>query len=529
MNRVTPVCVAGLLACASASAFEFDTGNKDLLSIRWDNTFKYSNGIRLKNPSPVLIDPAINAANVNQDDGDRNFRKGALISNRLDVLSEFDVVYRKDMGLRVSAAGWYDAVYNRGNSNDSPSTSNAPLPNEFPEGTRKLHGRKAEILDAFVFANADVGDKRVQGKLGRHTVLWGESLFFAGNGIAAGQAPLDLVKLSSVPSTQAKEYLLPVGQLSGQVQLSTDFALAGYYQYEWRRTRLPGEGSYFSGSDALDAGASRLLVGNGIWNRGPDETPSRQGQFGLAAKTRIGKSDVGFYALQYHSKMPVIYADVGANTTYSLVFPEKIRLYGVSANYTIGEFNIAGEASIRQNDVLTSNLAVRQGGVGDNNGNPLYAVGKTAHINVNTLAVFGKSFLAPTTALLAEVAWNRMLSCQKNCTTTLDPGITRDAWGFRVLVAPTYFEVFPNTDLTPTLSAAYSPKGRSPSAYVGVDRGGDISLGVDAVYMTTWKAGLSYTHYYGKAAGFLNAAFTNTFQQNMKDRDFVSFTITRTF
>ena len=47
--------------------------------------------------------------------------------------------------------------------------------------------------------------------------------------------------------------------------------------------------------------------------------------------------------------------------------------------------------------------------------------------------------------------------------------------------------------------------------------------------VSSWKAGVSYTHYYGNAAGFLNAAFTNTFQQNMKDRDFVSFTITRTF
>jgi len=66
-------------------------------------------------------------------------------------------------------------------------------------------------------------------------------------------------------------------------------------------------------------------------------------------------------------------------------------------------------------------------------------------------------------------------------------------------------------------------------SFVGVDRGGDISVGVDAVYLSTWKAGVSYTHYYGNAAGFLNAAFTNTFQQNMKDRDFLSFTITRTF
>src|SRR5258708_29471487 len=91
-------------------------------------------------------------------------------------------------------------------------TTNSPKP-------RKLHGRKAEVLDAFVFGATDVGAARVSGRLGRHTVLWGESLFFGNNAIAGTQSPVDAIKASSVPGSTTKEILMPVGQASGQVQL----------------------------------------------------------------------------------------------------------------------------------------------------------------------------------------------------------------------------------------------------------------------------------------------------------------------
>ena len=104
-HRLTAImlALAGLSAVADVKAVEISTDNTDL-SIRWDNTFKYSAGFRVKNRSDTLV------ADPNQDDGDRNFKWG-LVSNRLDLLSEFDLTYKNNLGFRASGAGWYDTVY----------------------------------------------------------------------------------------------------------------------------------------------------------------------------------------------------------------------------------------------------------------------------------------------------------------------------------------------------------------------------------------------------------------------------------
>ncbi|PMY01215.1 DUF1302 family protein, partial [Pseudomonas sp. GW460-13] len=90
---------------------------------------------------------------------------------------------------------WYDTVYNRSTSNNSPFTANAVPYNEFPRDTRDLHGRQAEILDAFVHGEGNIGDVVITGRLGQHTLLYGESLFFGNNAIAGAQSPVDIVKL----------------------------------------------------------------------------------------------------------------------------------------------------------------------------------------------------------------------------------------------------------------------------------------------------------------------------------------------
>src|SRR5258708_17825077 len=269
-QRLLAVAVGTSLAAAvgCSLAAPIDVGNPDL-ELRWDNTVKYSASIRAKSRSDLLTksvpppaDGSSGPAALNGDDGDRNFKRGSLISNRVDLLSELDLVYRKSFGARVSAAAWYDAVYNKANANDSPATNNSlSVPyNEFTEATRKLHGRKAEVLDAFVFGAADVGTARVSGRLGRHTVLWGESLFFGNNAIAGTQSPVDAIKAASVPVSTTKEILMPVGQASGQAQLSQALTLMGYYQYEWKRTRLPAAGSYFSVGDFLFYVGERIRV-----------------------------------------------------------------------------------------------------------------------------------------------------------------------------------------------------------------------------------------------------------------------------
>ncbi|HXR00477.1 MAG TPA: DUF1302 family protein, partial [Pseudomonas sp.] len=291
------VVATSLMAAGYSLAAPIDIGDPDF-KVRWDNTMKYSAGVRVKNPddtltqyAPATAGSGAGPAALNGDDGDRNFKAGRLISNRFDLLSEMDVVYRDDYGFRLSGAAWYDDVYNQKNDNDSPGTNNSlsVRSDEFTHDTRNLHGRKAELLDAFVFGGADVGSARVSGRLGRHTVLWGESLFYGANAIAGTQSPVDAVKASSVPGSTTKEIIMPVGQFSGQIQFSPALTVMGYYQYEWQETRLPGAGSYFSSADFIGEGGERIRFAPGNpgigLSRGANINAGDHGQYGLGLRT----------------------------------------------------------------------------------------------------------------------------------------------------------------------------------------------------------------------------------------------------
>ena len=564
-HRLRSVAVAtSLMAAAGGSlAAPIDVGNPDV-ELRWDNTVKYSAGIRAESRSdtltkfvPAPADGSAGPAALNGDDGDRNFKRGSLISNRVDLLSELDLVYRKDYGFRVSAAGWYDAVYNRANTNDSPATNNSlSVPyNEFTEPTRKLHGRKAEVLDAFVFGAADVGTARVSGRLGRHTVLWGESLFYGNNAIAGTQAPVDAIKAASVPGSTTKEILMPVGQLSGQVQLAPALTMMGYYQYEWKRTRLPAAGSYFSAGDFLFDGGERIRVAPGVPNgiaRGPDIEAKDSGQFGLGLRTQLGAFDVGVYATRYHAKAPVIYAQPGVGGIpgaligrYKEVFPEGIRAFGASATTTVGTVNVAAEVSVRRGTPLTSDPQTVIGPVvADNNDHPLYAIGNSAHANFSLIWTMPRFFLSDEPSLTTEVAYNKLTSCTRNCTPTvaggfrargaLDPGVDDSSAAVRAAFSAPQRNVLDGLDLTPSISVGYN-HGKSPVQILGPDMGGDATLTLAGNYLTVWDFSLAYTYYYGKentatyasSVPTVNGNFT--FAQTLRDRNFVSLSLRRTF
>ncbi len=564
-KRLLSVAVAtSLMAAAGCSlAAPIDVGNPDI-ELRWDNTVKYSAGIRAKSRSDTLTkfvpppaDGSAGPAALNGDDGDRNFRNGSLISNRVDLLSELDLVYRKDFGLRVSAAAWYDAAYNRTNANDSPGTNNSlSVPfNEFTEATRKLHGRKAEVLDAFVFGATDVGTARVSGRLGRHTVLWGESLFFGANGIAGTQSPVDAIKASSVPGSTTKEIIMPVGQASGQVQLSPALTLMGYYQYEWERTRLPAAGSYFSVGDFLFDGGERIRVAPGVPNgiaRGPDIEAKDSGQYGVGLRTHLGEFDIGVYATRFHAKTPVIYARPGVGGIpgamigeYQHVFPEGIRAFGVSATTTVNTVNVAAEVSVRRGTPLTSDPQTVIGPVlADNNDHPLYAIGNSAHANFSLIWTMPRFFLSDEPSLTMEVAYNKLTSCTRNCTPSLaggnrprgalDPGVDNQATAVRATFAAPQRNVMDGLDLTPSISVGYN-HGISPVVLMGPNNGGDATLTLGGNYLTVWDFSLAYTAYYGKentatyasSNPLINGNFT--FAQTLKDRNFVSLSLRRTF
>ena len=207
-----------------ANAFQFDTS--DDWEVRWDNTVKANIMSRVEE---ARVDEAGrgNSATVAglADDSTLSVDRSNLgiISTRLDVLSEFDVIWKDDFGFRISGSAWYDYAYK---DSDHPAdrrfTWATPSvdPGEYGDAAEDLHYFGGEILDAFVFGNWYIGDTSLGVRAGRHTIYWGNSLLATGAiaGVGGAMAPVDFMKALSVPGSEAKELFRPTAKLSAVFQ-----------------------------------------------------------------------------------------------------------------------------------------------------------------------------------------------------------------------------------------------------------------------------------------------------------------------
>lgn len=509
---------AAILAWGGApAAMAVELYHDDALDVRWDNTVRYTAAFRL-----FPQDSALLLANPNWDDGDRNFNPG-LISNRLDLLSELDIT-SGDFGLRVSALGWYDSVYHERNDNDSPATFNpfSVLHDEFTKDVRMLHGSDIWLGDAFVHGSFDLGGIPASFRLGRYALLWGESLFFGDNSIAAGQAPSDVMKELEQPGAYAKDVFLPVWQASAALQLTDNVSLSGYYQFAWRKDQLPGSGSYFSYADYQDAGGERVILFPGHFlYRADDRHGSDTGQFGLSVQVNGDQANYGFYALQFNAKEPQLYAFVGAPSRgdglYRLFYPDAIQLYGASVSTYVGDNNVAGEISYRSHMPLVSGPVVVPAGTPLDTQKALYAVGDTLHAQVSTVTTFAASPLWQRADLGAELAANDRLSITKN-PSALDPTRDRFAAAFQMNFTPQYFEVVPGLDISIPIGFGYGLIGNSSTDETQEARAGNFEIGLSGTFRAVWQGNLSFTHFIGDPA-----------HQPLADRDFIAFSVQRTF
>ena len=578
------VLLMGLILIPSVSMVKAFPVYKDQdWSVRWDNNIKYSMGLRLADPrNEMYFNRFVPPYNV--DDGDRNFSKNSLISNRFDLLSEFDAIFQNNWGVRISAAGWVDTVYLTKNDNDSrPYFNGYGDNNKFLSGTQDIHGLNVDLLDAFVHGKFNLADRNFGFRLGRHSLIWGETLFFGGNGIAHGMDPTDVVKLLSVPSTQFKEMIMPIARFSWSWQVMPNLSIAAFNNFEWRRDRLPASGSYFSSIDILDAGGRKLLLapngplpgqyGPALWrgnDMGGGHSTGGFGElnfdsWGINARFRIPcvDADWGIYYHRYNETEPQIYGVLGKDVDreniargkageYFLVYPKHINMIGASCGTQYGPVNLSGEVSVRLNTPLASHPRVLNMPIpgwpdksdADNNHHPQYAVGNTFHANLSGTWFTGSgpsigSFqLWDGGIILAEVGYATLLNITKNANmpttgkenvpfvpdaTVLNPRnhSKHYALGLRAIWAPDYYQVVPGIDITIPFGLGYNFSGRSPVTVAfngGADKGGDASVGINVTYNAVWNAGLTYTNYFGSPNW-----------QGLEDRDFVSFSVNRTF
>jgi hypothetical protein len=230
------------------------------------------------------------------------------------------------------------------------------------------------------------------------------------------------------------------------------------------------------------------------------------------------------------------------------VYAKGIKTLGASVTSSVGQLNWALEGSVRADAPLTNDPAVLGGAPfmppADCSGaasNPCYAIGKTAHLNLSGIYVLNKSGLWDGGALVAELAWNRLLSVTRNPSAVgfggLDPNTTRDAMAFRMIFEPQYFQVLPGLDLSIPLGLGYNFGGRSSAIFNfagGASNAGDLSIGIKGKYQNAWNFGLSYTTFFGTENTFTVADPRTptrmlSFGQSLKDRDYVSLNVSRTF
>lgn len=259
IRSVAAVCsLAGLMHWPQATAMPWGIEFDSQLSAT------YAAAMRVESPSNAITNPPpppevpvadfLKVSQFNFDDGNQNFNKGSLINNRLTLLGELSFI-KDDFGLILRGDAFYDRAYRNRNDNNSPDTINKTegATNEFSDDAAYRDGRRARLLDAYIFGNWYLGESSaISLRLGRHIAAYGESLFFGG--ISFAQAPADATK-AAVPGSDVKSILLPVNQVSAQLSVNDRLSFVGQYKLQFKHNELYPVGDYFSPADVVGPGA----------------------------------------------------------------------------------------------------------------------------------------------------------------------------------------------------------------------------------------------------------------------------------
>ena len=347
---------------------------------------------------------------LNKNDANNNFDTG-LSSLVGKITSELALDYQGSYGAFVRGTAFYDAVIMDGHDGGDlsgalppPGQVGAPPPgtlaryaessdyanngtgDQFTRQAKSWAGRRARLLDAYIWGDFELYDRPLMVRAGRSVINWGEALFVQ-NGINSANY-LDLAALR-LPGAEIKEALLPLGSLYFSYGLTFNLSMEGFYQFEWKSSEDAPVGTYFSTHDAFPGyGANNVVIDGRLVaasagvpgvsdafanytnqtygaaidgdydyeqtqvtiNRARDEEASNSGQFGLGFRyfaDQLGGTEFGFYYTRTHAKLPVVGAAIndinvggGAGAggvaemidtaEYRMVYPEDIDMFGVS-------------------------------------------------------------------------------------------------------------------------------------------------------------------------------------------------------
>lgn len=337
---ILPLVIAG-----SVQAMEFSTLDNQVTG-SLDTTLSYGSMWRVQGRDKNNID------DINADDGNRNFDTGR-VSEVYKITSDLSAKY-ENYGLFARGTAYYDTQI-MDKRNDYYSTTGGverpsqafPDDDHFTDDTRHIAGRKAEMLDAYVFGNWDVYEMPLNAKVGRQVINWGEGVFYRGGVNTIN--PLDAAKFH-LPGSELKEVLVPIEAFDFSLGLTDNLSMEAFYQWKWKETRLDPVGTYFSETDLFAEGGNTAyttepdlapilgayqlaaaggLVGNGpfgpnayinpatgtfkVANIGQDIEADDSGQFGLAFRyiaEELNSTEFGLYFVNYHAKEPQVAVDL---------------------------------------------------------------------------------------------------------------------------------------------------------------------------------------------------------------------------
>ena len=601
----TALALAGLAGQAQALQF----GDQDGFYGTVNTTIGYGIGWRTQDADDDLIgkaqfNPLVSALglgttaqraargrySVNGDDGDLAYDKWSPISNAVTATVELTLNYGPDWGAFVRGYGFYDFE-----NNDRDNLSRA---------AKNRVGTQSRILDAFVFHNFDIADREATLRVGQQVVSWGESTFIQG-GINSIN-PVDVSKLR-VAGAELKNAFLPVNMIWGSYTFTDNFSAELLYMFDFRRTDPDPVGTYFSTNDfaviggryvmlnfgtvpqpvinpdlydevcrggnfgASDAGLPANLVAAGCsaaFPRSKTRDPKDGGQGGFALRylaSGLNNTEFGFYALNYHSRVPLIsgisVTGQAPNTgSYFTEYPENIHLFGVSFNSQLEASGIAlqGELSYRPNqpfqvddvELLFAGLSPlnvllpqpylrfisQLGQYGPGEEIRGYERHKIAQLQFTATKVFGPGnwMNSDQLALVGEVGFTNVdlpdnlrfngdgtdtgggpdvnTGSGRNPITQVGGFPTRFSWGYRLAMRADYNNLWGTpVNLSPRIAFNHDVNGTSPGPGGNFLEGRkSVTVGAEANYLSQWVFDVAYTNFFG--GGSYNL---------IHDRDFV--------
>ena len=549
--RGTQMGLMAGLVFSPVQAVEFEMGE-----VEGSFTSQLSIGAswRTEDPNPALISPGNQAGATGQssvtDDGNLNFEKGETYSKIFKGIHDLELRY-ENYGAFVRGKYWYDfELENEGKRHGHGPNSYAAGENLDDSGFSdfaKFSG--AEFLDAFVYGSFELGEMPLDLRLGSQVVSWGESTFIQ-NGVNSIN-PID-VSAFRRPGAEVKEGLLPVNMLFGNLGVTDNLSVEGFYQLDWKPFEIDGCGTYFSSADIVAKGCNVGTLSTAIPDsaqigtpaslpRFDDRNPDDGGQYGLALRyisEELNDTEFGFYFQNQHSRIPIIAPIKGSNGLlggYFIDYPEDIKQYGVSFNTNVGSWSVSGEYSYRPDQPVQINTVdILRGGLGVptpysstfNAAAPGRVAGHdtlgVSQAQVTVIKFLDQTAGASRVTLIGEAGVNYVHDLPDSSERAYgrspvfggvengsDGYVTKSSWGYRGRAVFDYPDALYGVNLKPTIAWSHDVKGYSPNSNFSEGRKA-LGLSLNADYLSKYNGGLSYTRFFG---GDFNT---------QKDRDFIS-------